>query len=430
MLKKLLKNDYTFSLVARVVCIIFGFIYTVLLSRYLGASLRGEYSIVQNYATLAAVLLSFGIYQAYPYFKKKNPDKDNQKKLYKNITSNILGLFLIYLFICIFIVIFIPINFRIKMVLLIIPTSYLYKQINYILLIENPRICNITDVILSIFDIVVVTLLMFFTKANVFYCFAFLTIDKIVYAFLPVRNLKINFLKNPPKVDKEIKKYIRYGFIPMITIILMTVNHKVDIIMLSLFKDISTADIGIYSLGVLLAEKVWMLPDTLTNILQSKLANGKEEDEVAKISRISFTVTAFSLILVAILGKPLISFAYGSEYSGAYQITLIILLGVLGMTFYKVIYSYNVVNGKRKLNFIFLSLSVIINVALNLIFISNYKTIGAAIASLIAFIFCGFIFLVSFSHDTGIKIVDMIFLKKGDIELLKSLLKKDKIVRK
>ncbi len=426
MIKKIFKNDYIFALFSRVVCILLGFLYTILLSRYLGASLRGEYSIVQNYATIIAAFIGFGIYQSYPFFKKKLEDNELQRDLYLNIVKNILGLFLLYSAICIPCAIFLPLNIRIKITLFILPTVFLYKQINYILLIENPRICNITDVILVFFDVFTVILLILFTKANMLFCFGFLIIDKFIYALLPVKNLKINFIKDPPKIDKKITEYVKYGFLPMLTIFLMTFNHKVDIVMLSFFKNVTTAEIGVYSLGVMLAEKVWMLPDTLTNILQSKLAKGKKEDEVAKISRISFAVTFASLILVAIFGKPLINLAYGSEYSGAYKITLIILFGVLGMIFYKVVYAYNIVIGKKKMNFFLLLSSVILNVILNFILIKLFGVIGAGFASLISFISCGLIFLLTFTKTTGVKVKDMIFLKKKDIKLLKSLFSNQK----
>lgn len=421
MLKRLLKNDYAFAMILRIICIILGFVYTILLSRYLGADLRGEYSIVQNYANIIAIFIGFGIYQAYPYFKRKILDKNEQKKLYQNIVSNVLGIFILYTIISIILIILLPVDLRIKVTLAIIPATYLYKQLNYIILIEYPRECNKLDVVLAVIDIILVILLMIFSTSNLFYCFLFLIVDKMIYAFFPIKNLHINLIKNKPKLDINIKKYIKYGFIPMLTIVLMNFNHKVDILMLSFFKNVTMAEIGVYSLGVMLAEKAWMLPDTLTNMLQSKLAGGKREDEVSKISRVSFCVTALCLILVAIVGKPLIIFAYGNQYADAYNITMIILLGVLGMIFYKVVYAYNVVVGKRKLNFVLLASSVLLNIVLNFFFINAFGVIGAGYASLISFVVCGISFLISFTYCTKIKFLDMIILHREDIRLVKDI---------
>lgn len=71
MLKKIINNVYVFSLISKTFGVVSGFAYSILLSRYLGASLRGEVSIIQNYVSLVAVILCLGIYQAYPYYKKR-----------------------------------------------------------------------------------------------------------------------------------------------------------------------------------------------------------------------------------------------------------------------------------------------------------------------------------------------------------------------
>ena len=420
MAKSMLNNSYTFAMFSRICSILFGLFYTILLSRYLGAELRGEYSIIQNYANIAASVIGMGICLGYPYFKRKRPE-NSSKKLFKSFSGNLFALFVIYAVIFWMLAFALPVNGRIRMTLVIVPIVFLYKQISYIVLIETPRRANLADMLLGITDLVIVVLLMILTQANLLYCYLFLVLDKGIYAAVAVRNTRLNPLKTV-RIDTELKKYISYGMLPMLTDLLMTFNYKVDIIMLSLFKNVTTAEIGVYSVGVMLAEKVWLLPDVLSNIMQSKLASGKREDEVAKICRISVWVTIVCLAGMALIGKPFIRLAYGLEYSGAYQITMIILLGVLGMVFYKVIYSYNVVVGKKRINFILLAFSVILNVILNTIMISANGTIGAAYASLISFVFCGFLYLVTFCYAAKITIIKMLVPDKQDLELLKALL--------
>jgi O-antigen/teichoic acid export membrane protein len=105
------------------------------------------------------------------------------------------------------------------------------------------------------------------------------------------------------------------------------------------------AQIGIYSLGALLANRLWMIPDALKDILLSKLTNGRTVKEVAKVTRISFFITILFCITAVIFGKLIIWLLYGDEFSNAYFVTMVLLAGILGMVFYKMVYSYNVVNG-------------------------------------------------------------------------------------
>lgn len=209
----------------------------------------------------------------------------------------------------------------------------------------------------------------------------------------------------------------------MITVILMEINYKVDVIMLDWFH-IAKSDIGVYSIGVMLAQKLWTIPDALKDILLSKLAKGKTSTEVSKVTRISFAVTLLTVIGMVIFGKPLILLMYGPEYSGAYSITLIILAGVLGMVFYKMVYSYNVVNGHKKVNLVFLSIAAGLNVIVNAIMIPQIGTYGAAIASLISCSACGLVFLFYFCKKTNTPIKYMIFLQKEDMQLLKQFINK------
>ena len=64
----------------------------------------------------------------------------------------------------------------------------------------------------------------------------------------------------------------------------MTLNYRIDILMLDDIFHISTAEIGVYSVGVALAEKIWLIPDATKDILMSKLSNGSNSEEVAKVT--------------------------------------------------------------------------------------------------------------------------------------------------
>jgi O-antigen/teichoic acid export membrane protein len=162
-----------------------------------------------------------------------------------------------------------------------------------------------------------------------------------------------------------------------------------------------------------------MIPDALKDILLSKLVGGKGADEVAKVSRISFFITMICEILVIIFGKPLIRVLYGSEYDGAYFITLIICAGVIGMVFYKMIYSFNVANGDKNVNLFLLGISALANIILNALTIPFLGSYGAAIASLVSYFVCGIGFLIFFSRKTGTKIWDIVVINKDDFVVLK-----------
>ncbi len=417
------KNVYVTAFVTRSLLALIGFVYTIFLARYLGTELRGRYSVVQNYATVIAVILTLGVTNAYPRFKRIHSEEE-RPGVYKSFIGNSMAMFWIVTILSLLIGFFVPMPEQYKWFFYILPFTYMFKLTNTLALMEHSRLCNLTELWLGVFDLVFVIGLMLFTEANFWLCFMFLLIDKAVYAFFSVLNLRATPKMLIPKFDKQIGSYISYGFVPMLTGLLLILNNKMDVFMMDFFPNVTDSEIGIYSVGVMLAEKIWIIPDALTSILQSRLAAGKDIDEVCKVSRICILLTGLCVIAVAILGKPLITIAYGEAYSNAYSTTLIVLLGVVFMVFFKIAYAYNVVVGKNIRNIIYLGITFICNVILNLILIPIWGMYGAAVATLVSFMVCGTIFLATFSIDTKVPFWKLILIQKQDFKFLLDLLKR------
>lgn len=417
MIKKLLDNAYVFSVITRIISVVTGLGYTVLYSRYLGAELRGTAAVINNYTEMIMLVLCFGMYQAYPYFKKLS-----EENKYNEFINNVSGFFLIYCAIAAALIFIVRPSADVCVIMVLIPLSMGIKQFNYVVLIENPKIRNITQIVIELMDIAFLGALALFTKASYFYCILFLIVRAVFTFALAVQNLKVPIYKIRPTV-RQSWKYIRYGFLPMVTLILMEINYKVDVIMLERM-DISKADIGVYSLGVMIAQKLWLIPDALKDILTGKLASGKSEEEVSKITRISLWVTFICVLGMAAVGEPLIRLVFGAEYDGAYMVFINIALGVLGMVFYKMIYAYNVVNGHKNVNFVLLLIAAVSNVVLNYFLIKSMGINGAAIASTVSYCICGLGFLFYFVRTTEQSAKNLLLPTKGDFTQLKGFIRK------
>lgn len=411
------ENAYIYSVFAKVVSIMIGLVHSILYTRYLGAELRGEASVIMNYAGLISLVLCFGVYQAYPYFKNKTG-----KDIYIEYINYIFGLFLLYIIISTTLIFCVHLQTNIIVITVLIPLLMGIQQLNYVVLIENPKLRNTASIRLDLFDIAFLAILMIFTKANYLLCITFLIVKNLVYFAIAVSNLKIKFRTIRPSL-KGISPYIKYGIVPMVSVILMEINNRADVLILQYFN-IDMAQIGIYSLGALLANRLWIVPDALKDILLSKLAKGKTKEEVAKVTRISFCVMILFIIGAVIFGKPVIWLLYGAEFSGAYLVTMVLLAGVLGMVFYKMVYSYNVVNGYTNINLILLGVAAVLNVLLNILLIPIYGILGAAAASFISYIVCGISFLAYFCIRTNSPVLEMLIIKRRDIDMMLKYLKR------
>lgn len=413
--KGLIENEYIYSVIARVIGVVLGLVYSILYSRYLGTELRGEASVVTNFASLSSLALCMGIYQAYPFFRKKQ--EQDIRELYIAFINKTLGLCLVYAVICGCIALFLPLSSGRKIAFILMPFMVGIKLLNYVVLIEHPKIRNTASIYLFLIDIAVIVGLMIFTTANLIFCYGFLIVKEMLYFIIAFHNAGIAFSELHPTM-RGLLPYIRYGWIPMITVILMEVNYKVDVLMLE--GQVSPGDIGIYSLGIQLAERLWLIPDALKDILLSKLTKGQGADEVARVTRISLVTMLICIAMAIIFGRLFIVLLFGEEYRDAYEIMLVILVSVISMVFYKMIYSYNVANGRRVVNMTILAVAAVANVGINLVLIPIMGTMGAAVASLISYSVCGITFLVYFVVTTHIPIHKMLFVTKKDMKAIMS----------
>ena len=274
-MKKVVSNvynsQYAFSVVSKVLGVLIGFAYSIVYSRYFGANLRGEVDVITNYLGIFYIFLCIGMYQAYPFYRKE-VRKEEIRGYYIGFINDTFGMFGVYTIISLIVVSAVRMEPKFIVVALLLPSEFLVKQMNYIVLIENPKLRNLTGIGDYLFELLFVLFLWILIKAEYWTCILFVAVKQLITFGISIWSLKIKISEIRPKLSKNIWKYIRYGFIPMLSVLLTTANYKIDVIMLDRSVNISSAEIGLYSLGVSLAERVWMIPDALKDILLSKLS--------------------------------------------------------------------------------------------------------------------------------------------------------------
>lgn len=409
LLGRLFFDDYVFSVVAKISGVFIALVYSAFYNRYLGASLKGEAAIVSNYLSLISAFACVGMYQAYPFYKKKEGD------VFYPFLNTMTSAYILLLVVSVGFALLCPgINPNLRLAVVLVPIHSYIRHINYVVTIEEPRRRSISYLLISTLDLMVVVTFFAFSEATYKHMVEILLIQAAINLAISYSNLKAK-LSHFRFTLSLLPKYMCYGFMPMITLFLMTVNYRVDILMLEQFDGVTTAQIGIYSVGVMLAEKVWLLPDTVKDILLSRLCKGEGTEEVAKITRICLAVVLVLIVFVALLSGLFVEIVYGAEYAGADTVTLIMLLGVIGMIFYKMVYAYNVAQGKRGINLLLLAVAAVLNVVGNLFFIPWLGIHGAAWTSVISYNICGLGFLIYFRMVSGIPISRMILLQKQDL---------------
>ncbi len=410
-INKIIKNPYVFSVLSKLCVVLLGFAYTVCQSRYLGPSLKGDVAYISSITQITSIVFGVGIHQAYPYYKKKS--KEDVAPFFTKLT---VGMLLCYSIIAIIASLIYHNDIDMIAIIMMTPLLVYNRIIAYINMVETPNKKNATELVADFILLVSVIVLWIFVPATIMWGIFLLVIKDFILACIYTYRLREKIL-SPISIDKKtVLEIFRYGIYPMLALLMTTLNYRVDVIMLKHF--VTSDKVGIYSVGVMLAERVWMIPDALKEVMISNLAKGKGKDEVCFVIRICNSACIIVVLGILVLGQPFINLFFGSEYSSAYSVTVVILIGVVFMVYYKLIGAFNIVEGKQKENFVYLIISVICNCLLNIVLIPVFGNIGAAIASIFSYAISAGLFIRRFVKDNPVKMNDMLLINRTDVNRL------------
>lgn len=412
--KNILKNEYFFTFINKISTIVLGLLTTAFINRYAGAALKGEYVVLLNILNIVSVVANLGMYQAYPYYKRKG-EADTLKRF-----VNIFYYQFILYSIVFFIVALLSKSNLTTLIFFMLPFVVLTNQINFIMMVENINYKNSINIIVTFIKfIAAVFTYVFLPKMLIVLVLNLLLYDVLIIVFYLIK-LKVGFSLKYISVKFTIA-IIKFGFIAMITSLLVNLNYKLDVLMLDNY--VSSSLVGIYSVGVTLAEFGWLIPDTFKEVLFSKTAKSDSIQSIIYCLKISFYSIIAAIVLVVSLGKIFIKIMYGNEFLNSYLVTVILFLGIPAMAWFKIISTLYLAQGKRYFYLLTLLASVIANAVANLILIPKFSIYGAAMASVISYTVCGGIFLADFCSKYKINIIEIFKITKKDVTDLKKMIK-------
>lgn len=417
-IKKYMENDYLVSLFSKCIIALLGIFNSVLIYRYLGVDLKGEYAYYLNIINILAVILNLGIYQGFPYFMKTGTKK---VKLKEEFLSIILIQFIIYLFLVTLFCKFFMVEFL--MLSFVLCAQILNNQMDFILLIDNFKKRVFVNIISSISNTLLLLSFFIFVKEssiqNIYICILAKDIIGIILR-IKMYNVHIIEIVSHFKISM-FWRAIKFGFIPMITTLLITLNYKVDVLILKRFTDY--ANIGLYSTGVALAGQLWIVPDAFKDVLFNRTAKNNAKNEICLSIKINVCICIIITILFIFFGKIVIIFLYGLEFADSYFVALITIIGIIPMVYYKMIYPLFISDGRRMQSILSLSIAFLFNIVLNFLLIPQYGINGSAFSSVISYSICGLFFCVKFMGLYKVKFSQLFIINMMDLKKIRNIRK-------
>jgi len=415
--RRVTDNDYVYTIFTKIMAVLIGLVASSFSNRFLGPELKGELGQISSMISIVAVTANFGLYQPYPYYKRQQEPDVLDKFLHIFMLQ-----FAAYTAIGIFAAAALE-SFALTAVCLIAPIQVLANQLSFMIMVEDVKFKNKIFFTARITN-TLITILAFYTmERTIMVSLALVVVGDLITVILALWRMRR--MPNPLKADLRFAaRIVPFGIVSMITTLMVTLNYRVDTLMMGYMFGIPDVEIGYYTLGVSLSEYGWLIPDAFREVLFSRTAKDDAIGEVTMSMKVNLYLTIMMIVGILVLGKPVIWLLAGAEYLPAYPVTVLLIAGIIPMSYFKIIGTLLLAQGKKYTYLGMLTLSVVANVICNCFTIPLWGKMGAAAASVVSYAVAGGCFLVYYLKTYKIPARDVFLFKPEEIARLKGMLLK------
>ena len=390
MSKQIILSNTIYQLIGKVFTTIATLIITALITRNLGVTTYGEFSIVLSYITPFIIICDFGINAIVSREFSKNKDLSRNKFL--SILTLRIALSLILITIGVLILPLTPYSYAIKtsilVGLLLVFTQAVYNACSIIFQVNSTyKYATYSQIISAIFGVGLIYLTIYYNFGLFFIILAYV-LSNALMAFVSLLSVKSYLTGSSKLIDLVYWESVLRESYPLgVSLILNTFMLASDRILLSFMA--SAGDNGIYSLAYKIFEVVLVIPLFFMNsaypFLVKKYEASKAEFKLTlfKIAKTLFILSLILSVLTVVFGKLVIAFVWGSQMSSSYYPLAILIAGAFTF-FLSSPYSWAlVVMGKQNRLPIFYGFGLLFNIVANLILIPQYGYMACAYTTVV-----------------------------------------------
>lgn len=232
-------------------------------------------------------------------------------------------------------------------------------------------------------------------------------------------NVKIS-LKNP-----LILSMLKLGVVYAISFLIIQLNYRIDIILLQRLAD--TREVGLYSLGVAMAELLWQIPLAISIVVMTRSANSKDPElmtsNTLRLLRLSLVAGVVLSVFIFVLAPFVIPMVFGESFRESIGIVQSILPAIIIVIIFRILSGQLSGMGRPEVAIYSFLPALILNIILNFILIPGLGGLGAAISSNVSYLTGSLIYLYRYTKITGTSISEIFRFSVGDFIFVKNFIK-------
>ncbi|MAS34903.1 MAG: hypothetical protein CL610_12910 [Anaerolineaceae bacterium] len=215
---------------------------------------------------------------------------------------------------------------------------------------------------------------------------------------------------------KLTRESFRFGLKAYTQALMSVISYRIDVLLLAVL--LTPEQVAYYGVATSVAETAWHIPNTIGTVLFSRLSHVDDNevyDITAKVCRNTFGITAIIIVGLFICCWVLVPLVYGSAYTAAIAPLVALLPGVLFMSIFKVLVRNFSSRDRQAISILGSSVSMILNVGLNLLLIPVWGIVGSAVASSTSYIIASVILLFFFLRDSQLPWQDILVPRRSEL---------------
>jgi O-antigen/teichoic acid export membrane protein len=168
--------------------------------------------------------------------------------------------------------------------------------------------------------------------------------------------------------------------------LLLSLNLRVDTLLVA--SGLGVADLGLYSVAVLLSELAWLVSDALTQAVRERQANAAQEEALAvsaRAARVNVLLAGGVALGIAAVSAPLCSLLFGASFAAAAPVVWVLAPAAIAMAAWRPLNAPLVRFDRRWVTGAIGLVSLTVNVVGNLALIPALGIEGAGLASVASY---------------------------------------------
>lgn len=422
------------TVVRQVLSIVFGLLAMVIIARVLGKSGQGQYTLAILLPTLLFTLLNSGLSISTVYFlgqKKYTDEEIYSTNLFTSFLLSLVsiatGLVIIFFFkdyffenlnskLLLYTLLIIPLIFTQKNLQTIFQGKEDFEKFNLVVILNQLGLLLFSIVFVWFLDLGVYGAVLSFGMSQFLMLVASFYFLKTSYGLFWPKKVSIDFAKES----------FKFGLKGHLSNVLSFFNYRIDMFIIAYFMD--DVAVGVYSVAVLLAERIWLISQSVSSVLFARVANLSNDDERNRFTSIASRNTLFITLIgglfLAIISKWFIELFFGMEFVDSVKPFLYMIPGVVIFSMSKVLANDFIGRGYPEINTYIAFVTALTNFGLNIWLIPIYGVKGAAIATSSSYILDAIIKSTYFSFKNNVAFKEFYIFKSSDLGLYKNQINK------